>query len=358
MKTLSQTDLQDLANGACILGSGGGGPLAIATQLIQDILKSGKPAQLVDTSEVSDHDWLGVSAYEGSPDAAVQGAFEFDAAAIAFRTLNAERKNPLRYLLAIEIGAGNSLIPFTVGVRLGLPVIDADGAGRAIPSLTMCTYAAHNLPISPVVLANEALQISLGVKDAATSEIATRALLSQAGFGQDAGLALWAMTGAQMKQSAIRGTVSTALALGTKLRESIQHGMDPVATVIEAVNGRLMFTGTIESFPQTTAGGFDLGQMTLVNQAGKRILVLSQNENLLLWDQSQSAPLMMAPDLIMMMTTDGLVFSNADYATARGKEVAVIGTRARPELRQPALLSVFLNALRAIGYGGPYVSFV
>jgi len=358
MKMLTEIDLTDLAIGACLFGSGGGGPLSIATQLIQDILRASQPPRLIDPREVGDQERLGISAYEGSPDAAAAGAFQFDAATIAFKALNAQEDNRLRYLMAIEVGAGNSLIPFTVGGRLGLPVIDADGAGRAIPALTMCTFSAHQLPISPVVLANDALQISLRVKDAATCETASRALLSQAGFGQDAGLALWAMDGYAMKRTAIRGSVSQAIALGAALRVALQAHVDPVQTVAKQVGGRVFFTGTIQHFIQTTNGGFDLGQMTLVNTEGQQRVVISQNENLLLWDVQQPAPLLTAPDLIMMMTTDGQVFSNADVHSVSGKQIAVIGAPSASVLHEPPLLGVFQAALRALGYAGANVPFV
>ena len=37
--------------------------------------------------------------------------------------------------MSAEVGGMNSIEPLLVGARLGLPVIDADGMGRAFPEL-------------------------------------------------------------------------------------------------------------------------------------------------------------------------------------------------------------------------------
>ncbi|WP_152971333.1 DUF917 family protein, partial [Rhizobium ecuadorense] len=42
--------------------------------------------------------------------------------------------------MPIEIGGINSTIPLVVGARLGLPVVDGDGMGRAFPQLEMETF--------------------------------------------------------------------------------------------------------------------------------------------------------------------------------------------------------------------------
>ena len=41
-------------------------------------------------------------------------------------------------MISAEIGGCNSFEPLVTGARVGLPVLDADGMGRAFPELQVC----------------------------------------------------------------------------------------------------------------------------------------------------------------------------------------------------------------------------
>ncbi len=58
-------------------------------------------------------------------------------------------------LMAIEIGGGNGLLPITWAARIGLPVVDADGIGRAFPEVPQVTMHLAGIPASPAVLTDE-----------------------------------------------------------------------------------------------------------------------------------------------------------------------------------------------------------
>ena len=44
-------------------------------------------------------------------------------------------------LISAEIGGLNSMMPLAVSAQKQLPVLDADGMGRAFPHLEMVTYS-------------------------------------------------------------------------------------------------------------------------------------------------------------------------------------------------------------------------
>ena len=54
MKELSQQDLEDIVNGATIMGSGGGGPVEIGERTVTELVEWGQPVQLVSPDEVDD----------------------------------------------------------------------------------------------------------------------------------------------------------------------------------------------------------------------------------------------------------------------------------------------------------------
>ena len=46
-------------------------------------------------------------------------------------------------MISAEIGGANSFEPLVTGARVGLPVLDADGMGRAFPELQVCDLHSY-----------------------------------------------------------------------------------------------------------------------------------------------------------------------------------------------------------------------
>src|SRR5438874_7388372 len=159
---LTLADLQNLVTGSAILGCGGGGPVMAGKAFVETIDRSGQPVRLVKVDDIPDDAQLAVAAVMGAPDAGdtadAQELLEatVDGLRRAFVRLDqwliATKGRGIDYGLPLEIGAGNSLVPMLVGALTSKPVVDAAGANRAVPSLTMCTYAAEAFQIYPVVL--------------------------------------------------------------------------------------------------------------------------------------------------------------------------------------------------------------
>lgn len=355
-RVLNAATMLDLINGACILGSGGGGPLSVGYELKQVLDKIGYPA-IVPPGAVPGQARMAVTAIAGSPDAATgQKEFPYDVATRAFTALEGIWQKPFDYVLPVEIGAANSLVPLVVGAMKKIPVIDADGAGRAIPSLPLCTFAANKLPISPLVLADDQQQVSFSVADAAAAEGPMRAIITSE-FPGFAGVAFWSMSGSDMQKTAIKTTMTVAMGLGEALRLAVQQGQDPVAAVCSYTGGREIFRGRNLTAHETTAGGFDWGTVSLesVSDPGEHLYIYNQNENMIAWSSRRAQPLAMAPDLICYLTTEGQPFSNADLDLAKDKVVSIIAIAANPALCDPVLVAAFQTVLRQLGYAGPYV---
>ena len=49
----------------------------------------------------------------------------------------------------------NSTLPFVVAAKAGIPVVDADGMGRAFPELHMETFNIYGVQGTPMALHNE-----------------------------------------------------------------------------------------------------------------------------------------------------------------------------------------------------------
>ncbi len=355
MRTLSSQDLNDLLNGACILGSGGGGPLTIGAEMIKDILKISNTVQLAEPSEIDGSAQMAVSAYVGSPDASNSADLDFAVGARAFDILADYQKTTLSYVLPGEVGAGNSLAPMTVAVRKGIPVVDAAGARRAIPHFLQCTYASNKIPIEPMVVASATTQVVLSQMPNTLAEPISRGAI-QGVFNDITAVAFWSMTGAVMNAAAVPNTTSYAIGLGAALRMALASGDDPVKTVVDYLGGLVLFQGTISDSGSSTKGTVDYGTVTMTNPSGELVTIFNQNENLIAWSNKKDHPLAMGPDLLCYLTTTGQVFSNADFAMLpKNAQVALIGVPSIPAMRSPFIIQQFLKALAVTGYAGNYV---
>ncbi|NET28491.1 DUF917 domain-containing protein [Okeania sp. SIO1I7] len=366
---LEDTDLEDIANGACIYASGGGGSILMKRPLLDQIKLD--DLEIVNLEDVNDEEMLAVSAGAGSPTSAtadkVVGELA-NATIAAFKSLSDRvvgDANFFKYVAAIETGIGNTLLPLIVASRYQIPAIDAAGALRSVPKLSMCTFASNGIPIDPVILtSNKNNKVTYEVEPpgtdggAAAAEVPLAGIISSQEFGNIGGIAFWSMNGQQAKQAATPGTIAAALNLGKTLREAKNEGKDPVEAVCQAMNGYILLKrGKLDSVQTNTSGSLDSVKVIFNNMDKNEeyFRIYALNESLIAWKDNVPFPVAMAPDLICYLTCDGEVFTNADLDTFKDQEIAVIGVPAQKTLRVPSVIEAFLSVLHGVGYGGPYV---
>mgnify|MGYP001232409174 FL=1 len=350
---LSDTDLEDILNGACLYGAGGGGPYTLGQSLVADIKAGKKPVRLATPAEMTGTDSCCVSGGVGSPSAAAKG-FDLHTARTAFDQLASPWGRLSTPVRPIELGAATTILPMTVAAVEGIPILDAAGAYRAVPQITQTAFALHGLPVGGVVLANATQQVAFTAGSAADTDATMRAIISGGTFTDDAGLALWAMDAAAAQRGSLTGTTESARRLGAALRTALQAGQDPVAAVAASLQGRVLIKGTVADEQQQMGEGTDTGLLVIKDEAGREVSVVSQNENLVAWSADSTRPAALAPDLIVTMTVDGQPFSNADLQLADGKQVAVIVAPTAAAMREPAMIAAFLPVIRSAGYYGAW----
>ena len=388
---LRAADLEPLLLGGCFFGSGGGGTVTSARGLASHFAKGDyyptDQVEVVSVDEARDGDAVMV-AYMGSPEA-IDGARYPLGPVLATQQVQARlasQGRQLRYIVPPESGALGFTVACLVAAKLGLKVVDADGAGRAVPSLPMLTFASHEVDPRPAFLVSQGgLAVELDVtprsgqhgdrqhqQDVSTIvEEMMRPIVAAPEFGEFGGLAMWVM-GPDVLRAAlpIRGTLSRALQTGRAL---IQGELRTPAAMIDYL-ARQHHVRAFTLFPAAellsakvdTTGGFDLGTVCL--KAGhEQANVLYQNESLLAWSNVHPAPLCMAPDSIAYFVEGAgqAVYSNGDLVQAdgslnpalKGRKVTLLGLAADAALRVPKglILDSFMAQAVTLGYHGPYV---
>ena len=388
---LGPKDLEALLLGGCFFGSGGGGTVESARSLLKHFQAGDyyptDQVRVVSVEEATDGESVMV-AYLGAP-AAIDSATYPLGPVLAVQQVQQRLQREgrkLAYLAPPESGALGFTVACLVAARLGLAVIDGDGAGRAVPQLPQLTYAAAEVDPRPAFLVSQGgLTVELDVtmrngvragaaghqQDvAAVIDQMMRPIVGATDFGEFGGLAMWIMTPSVLAGAlTIRGTLTRALTLGRALVAGELRTAEQVPAYLKERFGlaaRAIFpAGEIVSVKLDTSGGFDLGKVQ-IQSGGSSCTVLYQNESLLAWDSLQPSPICMAPDSIAYFVEGSgqAVYSNGDLLLAdgtlnpqvAGHKVTLLGIAADPALRKPGglILTNFMELLGTIGYLGPY----
>jgi DUF917 family protein len=245
--------------------------------------------------------------------------------------------------MAGEIGGGNGVAPVAIAAELGVPLVDADGMGRAFPEGPQVAMHVAGLSPEPVFLVDEHDNlVTIEPTDGGWYERIVRAVT--VAFGGTAMGADFVMTAAEARGATVTGTVGLALRLGRVIRT---HGR---AGLVEASGGILLATGTVTDVDRRTTGGFARGTVTLVEGSDEPLVVHVQNENLLV--ERGGRPLAIVPDLIVLLD-DATGHAVPTERVRFGQRLAVLGIPCAPIWRTPAGLAV--AGPEAFGYPHPYV---
>lgn len=342
---LTAADLPDLARGATLLGTGGGGDPYIGKMLVERVLGGGA-ITILDPDELDDELFVIPTAQMGAPTVMVEKIPAGTEPTLALRTLEEHLGRPADATMPIECGGINSMIPLIVAAETGLPVVDADGMGRAFPELSMETFAVYGVHGSPLALAGERgerVVIDTGDDDRQMEWLARAVTIRLGGVGH---IAEYAMTGAAVKRTAVPRTLSMALALGRAIRLAREQKRSPFDAIAETLaptlysHVRELFVGKVVDVERRTTDGFAKGRAVVAaNGDADDVLEISfQNENLVARRGGEVVAIV--PDLICVVdhesaepiTTEGLRY---------GQRVRVLGISTPELMRTPEALAAF-----------------
>jgi DUF917 family protein len=345
--------LESIAIGAGILGTGGGGNPYLGKLKARRLLREGRTIEVIGLDDLDDDARLVTVGGMGAPTVGIEKIERGLETYEAMRALEEVVGRKIDAIIPAEIGGGNSIEPMLVAAHAGLPVVDADGMGRAFPTMPMITYFIYGLSCFPCAVADahgNRVVFTEGV-DAHALERLSRALAVQ--MGGYAGCAVAYMTGADAKRTAIRDTLSLARRLGDRVREAREGRTDAVGAITDAAGGRLLFTGKLVDVERRTERGWVFGKVTIEGtdgHAGETMEISFQNENLVAWLDGE--PIVTVPDLICIVNEE-----DAEPVTTEilryGYRVAVLGIPCSPMLRTPEGLAAVGPA--AFGYELPFV---
>jgi DUF917 family protein len=358
MFSIGAEDLPDLALGASLLGTGGGGDPTIGRLLVQQSLGPRGRITILDPDELDDDAIVIPTALMGAPSVLIELLPNGREPTGALEALERYAGVKATATMPIECGGVNSMIPLVVAANRGIPVVDADGMGRAFPELQMETFAVNGINGSPLAIADKAGRhaiLETGTDNVALEQLARALTVSMGGVAY---IAEYMMYGHEVKRTAVPRTLSTAIRLGRVVREARSNSEDPIAALQGGLldtpygAGTVLLEGKVVDVHRRVVSGFTRGTATLRSLDGRAQAELSfQNEYLTVSIDGVTRALV--PDLITVLqleTAEPITVEALRY----GQRVCVFGIGAPEALRTTAALRTFGPA--AFGIDATYAS--
>ncbi|HEY0189122.1 MAG TPA: DUF917 domain-containing protein, partial [Cellulomonas sp.] len=304
LRAVTAAELEAIARGAALLGTGGGGDPYVGRLLAEHALGPGGSVPVVPLHELPDDAVVAAVGIIGAPTIGVEKIQGANETIDAIAALNSALPRPVTHLVCTEIGGSNSMVPIVAAARTGLPLVDADGMGRALPELQMLTPGLHGHAATPLGLSDEkGNRLVLHATDNLWAERLARS--AAVTMGCSACYAMYPLSGAEARAAYIPGTLSWAYRLGLLMAEARRRHEDVAAVLADELGGAVLFRGKVVDVDRRTEGGFVVGTGRLDGVdgwAGSGFTLRFQNEHLVA--ERDDEVLVTTPDLVCVLDAD------------------------------------------------------
>ena len=308
---ITDDDVEDLAFGCALLGTGGGGSVGGAILETRSAIRKFGSVEVVQLKDLPANGLVMPTCGIGAPTISFEMLNNGGEAQVLRQEVERVFNKPVVAIMASEIGGSNGVEPVMWASRLGLPIVDADTMGRAFPEVQMGSFFVGGLPLTPIVLVDFQGNVKTFTPTSGESaESGARAFAVAAG-----GVALmvdFINPAAMMIGNVIIGSVSRAIEMGRAMR----YAQDPIDQLKTLLGAKVLITGKISEIERRTDSGFVRGSVSISGtgmDAGREVRIEIQNENLIATENGRV--LASVPDLISVLDTQ----TGAAIATEESK---------------------------------------
>ncbi|POO55538.1 DUF917 domain-containing protein [Agrobacterium rosae] len=348
LQEFAEENIEPLATGAWILGTGGGGNPYISTLNLRRLYAEGKRVQVMDPMALDDDDMVAVVSMMGAPLVSQERLGDPAHLARAVEVMEDFLGKPFRAIMSVEIGGSNAISSFLAAAMLDRPVVNADAMGRAYPEAQMTSFAIGNLPMFPLSLVDVRDNEVIVTRAASWKwmERISRKVCTE--VGSTAATCKAPRTGKEVKEWGIHYTVTKAVELGRAVIDARTRHDDPVKAVLDHEGGKQLFRGKVIDVARETTGGFLRGRTIIEGSdadRGSRMELGFQNEWAVAFRDGE--PVAMTPDLLCLLdTVSGSAIGTE--SVRYGQRVTVVALPAPELLTTPAGIAAV--GPRAFGY--------
>lgn len=350
MKSISHNQLEALALGAGILGSGGGGDPFQQLIMTQFILETHGPVTLCDLADIQDNDFIVPVALMGAPSIFLEKIISKNQLTSLMHHIEKVIGKKPTMLVPAEIGGGNGLVPLAFAAATGLPLLNGDTLGRAFPELQISTCNLVGISASPALLTGTCGDAAVVYADNAHGiERMTRQ--ATIAMGSVAAVAVYLMSGKQARTAVIPNTITQAYELGTVILKARAAGQAPLKALTTYNDVSIIGSGIITDVHHQVHDGFLRGTYKIETES-ETFVIAFQNENLVVYQNNQ--PVVTTPDIIIAVQAETGTPITCD-SLAYGMRVALLTLPAPTAWTTPAGLA--LTGPRSFGYNFDFYPF-
>ncbi len=337
MKTLRYNDIYEILLGATFMASGGGGPIDISLEMLDNI--NNVEVDIYTIDEMESNKYVTTIAAMGKPTEARNKDFN----KILTNTYEYIKQQVLPkditigYCMAGEYGGFNTFAPIYLAiVNKDIKLIDADSSSRAVPGLDTTLTSLNGGSIIPFVMANEnndCICIDLNDKQNASGcEKVCRQICSSELFNSVSGVSGWIMNKEEVNKYAIPNSLNIAKVVGGYVNKYKSISYD--GSVFDLLNNNYIIKAKtlahnrdgnrsiISNVIIERKDGFDLGKIFIeFNEIKWEIHFI--NESLVLYKNNE--PYMTAPDIVCIFDDEKCMPLTNDYIVLNKENI--IGTK-------------------------------
>lgn len=377
------SDLETVENlcwGLAFFGTGGGGRVEAGLDMLAPAIRAGRKLTLVSPDELSANDWtcwaiiLGGKDPDEPPPAADLARLGLDKEEFptlvprlveSVRELTGYAGVSLGALVSMELSSAATSATIMTGLELGIPTIDGDYVGRAIPELELSKMELLGKPPTPLAMVDRWGNRIL-VKSAVNATMADwiGRMVSRAAYGRGIATTGHLVQVSEARPALVKGSLSRAIAVGAALRQgsSKQGGAskdDTLAPLKAATGGRVLFQGEATSVDWLSNEPYMWRELVYTIEgrgawAGATYKVWVKNEHHAIW--CDDTVIATSPDIFAVLDpqTNKPLTTLGDVTP--GRPVTVFGMKALDAAWHTAAGRALLGP-RHFGLGFDYVDF-
>lgn len=347
-RRIGEDDITMLARGCAVLGTGGGGNVESGSLSARRSLREHGDARLVTLADLDASDLILPLHLIGAPTISQEMIPSGLEPARIRDEVERVLDRPIAAIMTGEIGGANGVRGPGWAASLGLPLLDADGMGRAFPEIDMVSMEIANRLPNIVVVADVVGNLTtIRPTDGAWAERLSRAACVAS--GSSATMTSYTMTASEAAGAVIEGTVTLALKIGAIL----SSGASALRELCELLNADELVSGKIVELERVDSGGFVKGSVVIEgtgSDKGRLVRLEIQNENLIALEAGRA--LATVPDMIVALDTETAQAYGTELLQY-GQRVTLIAWPCHPLWRSRAGISK--TGPRSFGYEIDYV---
>jgi DUF917 family protein len=372
----TREDVEDFVYGCGYLATGGGGPMEDGIEILNDELDAGHEVGWVDLDTIPDDAWTITTARIGGRPAATGGPTPDELATygliepdvhgneggppgvnrqvVAVQELARFAGVEIAAIVSLELGGATTPGGMVTANRLGIPTVDGDYTGRAIPELGNMKVEMCGKDSAPLAFVDRWDNVSI-LQRVGGSAMADRIgrMLGVASFGR-IGMAGYLLTAGEAREAMVPNTLSLCLDMGRAIRRA-RSATRPIEQLVRDSKGWLLFKGRVTLAERDIRPFVHfLGTIHLegIDEfEGQSFRMWWKNETHVTWLNDR--PLITSPDQVTAVDAHSLIpVLNPDIF--EGFELAIIGMEAPDPIYRTDVGLAALSA-RHFGFDLDYV---